>query len=80
MKRAWLVVGLVLLVGTLGVLGAVRDLQEASSDGELAFAKESVDLGRVPLGQPLIYRYQMRNVGNKPVSITKRDVAAVEGC
>ena len=66
----------IVAVLTLSGLG-----QKPQKDGELVFTPESVDIGRVPLGQSAPYRYVMRNVGDRPVKITsKPKVAAIEGC
>ncbi len=48
--------------------------------GELVFAEESVDVGQVLIGQPVIHRFSMRNAGGKPVTITRKSASAVEGC
>lgn len=75
------------LIGSSIVLGAgiliafvvvvYKDLQ---GPGELAFAQETVDVGRLAIGQQVIQRFSMRNTGGKPVAIKKMSVSAVEGC
>ena len=75
--RVGIVVGGLLLVGAL----AVSALRPQPSEGQLVFTPESVDLGRIPLGQAAPFRYQMRNVGDQPVRIVSQpNVVAVEGC
>ncbi len=73
-------IALALLVAAVLVLVGLQ-LMRPLSAGELAFNPESIDLGRVPLGQAAPFRYAMRNVGAQPVRITsKPKVAAIEGC
>lgn len=78
MKRiavAALVLGVIVL-GLLALLG----LREVNREGELAFSPESTDLGQVPLGKKAPFRFEMRNVGAKPVKLTKLQISAKEGC
>ena len=75
---ALMVLGL-LVIGLLAVSGL--QVGATAKKGELAFSTENVDLGRVPLDQPAPFRFEMRNVGGKPVKITgKPQITAVEGC
>lgn len=67
---------LVFIVGLL----ALPNLTTGTREGEIAFSPESVDLGRVPLGEKASFRYQMRNTGNKPVRILRAKIEALEGC
>lgn len=71
---------IVSLLAILAAIFAVSALQRPQNPGELAFASESVDVGRVPLGQAVVQRFEMRNVGDQPVTITKKVAAALEGC
>ncbi|MGE5619192.1 MAG: hypothetical protein ACM3US_08035 [Sphingomonadaceae bacterium] len=79
MRRATLValalgMAAVALLGLSGGLGGSRE-------GELVFSPESVDLGRVPLGRLAPARFEMRNVGDRPVKIVATPgVKTVEGC
>ncbi|MHB0869824.1 MAG: hypothetical protein ACYC66_10525 [Chloroflexota bacterium] len=73
---AALTLGLVALA-FLGLSGRLGD----SREGELTFSPESVDLGRIPLDKLAVARFQMRNVGGKPVKIVATPgVKVVEGC
>ena len=63
------------------VLVAVSRSQASGKEGELAFLPESMDLGKVPLDVPAPFRFEMRNVGDKPVKIVGNPkITAVEGC
>lgn len=69
------------------VLGAILTLVfvvvvylDASRPGQLTFSQESVDVGQLPVGQAVVYRFTMRNTGTGPVTITKKTAAALEGC
>jgi hypothetical protein len=68
------------LIAMLVAIVAVSAVQKSQRSGELAFEVETVDVGNVPLGQTVVQRYNMRNVGDKPVTITKKVAAALEGC
>lgn len=75
------------LIGLAIVLGAglliafvVAIYEDVQSPGELAFAEETVDIGRLAIGQQVVYRFSMRNSGGKPVNIKKLSASAVEGC
>ncbi len=73
----------VVVLGLLAILVAVfavSALQRPQRPGELAFDVENVDAGSVPLGQTVVQRFAMRNVGDRPVTITKKVAAALEGC
>ena len=59
---------------------AVSTWRRPQRPGELAFDVENVGVGKVPLGQTVVQRFAMRNVGDGPVTITKKIAAAVEGC
>ncbi len=60
---------------------AVSRPQAGGQGGELAFSPESVDLGKVPLDVPAPFRFEMRNVGGKPVKIVGTPkITAIEGC
>jgi hypothetical protein len=75
-SQAMLLLGII-LAGVLVVPGLLAD----DRDGELVFSEESVDLGQVPLNTAAPYRFTMRNVGGKPVTIAPRAVITVlEGC
>lgn len=75
------------LIGTAVVLGVglllafvivvYKDLQ---GPGELTFAQETVDVGRLAIGQSVVQRFSMQNTGGKPVTIKKLSASAVEGC
>lgn len=77
MKVAVVILGLVAILGATFAVSAFRGSQRP---GELAFDLENVDAGTVPLGQAVIQRFPMRNVGEKPVTITKKVAAMLEGC
>ena len=77
MRRAALLVAMVLLA--VGLL-TLPDFLAGGGDGELSFATESADLGGVPLDQVAPFRFEMRNVGSKPVKIAKPQITALEGC
>ena len=68
------------LVGILVAIFAVSAFQSSQRPGELAFDVENVDAGKVPLGQTVVQRFAMRNIGDRPVTITKKVAAALEGC
>lgn len=70
---------IVLAVLLLGVFG-VNALQKPQGHGELAFDTENVDVGKVPLGQTVTQHFVMRNIGDGPVTITNKNVSALEGC
>ncbi len=75
-----LAVVIVSMAAILIAIIAISALQKPSRPGELAFSVENADAGTVPLGQAVVQRYQMRNVGEGPVTITKKQAAALEGC
>ena len=75
----FVVVLVALAVLLLGVLG-VSALQKPQARGELAFDVENVDAGNVPLGKQVVQRFVMRNIGDGPVTITNKNVSALEGC
>ncbi len=87
MKR---VVGLLLLVaaGLLLVACATSGprVEKAEPVGRfaggprLAFDQSVVDYGNVAFGQEVRATYQMKNVGDRPLTIKKVDVKTVEGC
>jgi hypothetical protein len=73
---AMVLLGLILA----GVLVAPNLLAD-DREGELVFEQESVDLGQVPLDTLVPYRFVMRNVGGKPVTIAPRGkITVLEGC
>lgn len=76
------VVAAVLLIALVGVgLLDLGSFLRAGKEGELVFSPESVDAGRVPLNQVIPARYEMRNVGDRPVQIVRSPrITAVEGC
>ncbi len=79
MKRIALVV-LALGLPALALLAVFGLRVGAAQEGELVFSSESVDLDRIPFDQPAPFRFEMRNVGGKPVTIAKPKITAVEGC
>ncbi len=82
MKRLKIpVVAALLLVLVLLAAQQGLGIGSASRPGELAFSTETIDMGQVPLDQTVSYRYEMQNVGDKPVTIVGTpQVRAVEGC
>lgn len=77
--RALIGLGIVLGAGLL-IAFVVAIYEDVKSPGELAFAEETVDIGRLAIGQQVVYRFSMRNSGGKPVNIKKMSASAVEGC
>lgn len=79
MKR---IASAVIALGLLAIAAlVVPGLQAGGKGGELVFSTDAVDLGRVPLDAPAPYRFEMRNVGDKPVRILGTPkITAVEGC
>ncbi|HEX9015985.1 MAG TPA: hypothetical protein VF960_08320 [Chloroflexota bacterium] len=76
-KFVVVMVSLAAIVTSILVFSA---LQKPARAGELAFDVENVDVGTVPLGQTVVQRFPMQNVGDAPVTITRRQVAVLEGC
>ncbi len=86
-RRRWAIplapaaLALALLVVAGLVLIGLQWRSQPQKEGQLAFTPESIDLGRVPIGQTAAFRFALRNIGDKPVKITsKPKVAALEGC
>jgi hypothetical protein len=75
-------VQLMLLLGmVLAAVLVVPSLLASDREGELVFTEASVDLGRVPVNTLAPYRFTMKNVGDKPVTIAPRGkITVLEGC
>lgn len=53
---------------------------EGNPEQGLVFQPESVDLGQVPLGQKVSFKFEMKNAGDKPLNIESPRAVALEGC
>ena len=83
-----LVIGGLLLVGA-ALFALLRSNQPASPEGPvevtgspaLKVDQEVVDLGDVPLNQPVNVTFQLTNVGDKPLRFNQEPaIQVVEGC
>ncbi len=76
--RVLLLASALLLAG--GVAAFVLLGGGGQREGELVFAEETIDAGRLPLGQKAPGRFIARNVGGKPVKFAVTGVKVLEGC
>jgi len=73
--------GVLVLLAALAALGGRKAAVEVTGQPRLKVDRETVDLGDVPLGRTVEAAFDLTNVGDQPLRLTRPPtIEVIEGC